>query len=161
MRYCKLCNEKRCLPAPARGNIGPRIALLGRLEKSNFNRAVAAEGLFSGQHRIIMMLKREKSATISEIAEETGTAPATVSVSIKRMEKAGFVAKKVSSKDARRTEIYLTKKGEKAPEHIKAKLDAEEKILTNGLSEEEVLALSDILDKLIDNYTRQEEMAND
>ena len=144
-----MCNEKRCLPAPARGNIGPRIALLGRLEKSNFNRAVAAEGLFSGQHRI------------SEIAEETGTAPSTVSVSIKRMEKAGFVAKKVSSKDARRTEIYLTKKGEKAPEHIKAKLDAEEKILTNGLSEEEVLALSDILDKLIDNYTRQEEMAND
>ena len=109
MRCRKLCNEKRCLPAPARGNIGPRIALLGRLEKSNFNRAVAAEGLFSGQHRIIMMLKREKSATISEIAEETGTAPSTVSVSIKRME-SGFRCKKGQQQRRKKNRNLFDKK---------------------------------------------------
>ena len=56
---------------------------------------------------------------------------------------------------------FNKEKADENIQHIKAKLDAEEKILTNGLSEDEVLALSDILDKLIDNYTRQEEMAND
>lgn len=64
------------------------------MERVNFNKAVADEGLFAGQHKIIMFLKIQGSATIGQIAEETGTAPSTVSVSIKRMEKAGFVKEK-------------------------------------------------------------------
>lgn len=156
-----LCNKKLCPPPPARGNIGPRIGMIARLERCNFNKAVSEEGLFSGQHRIVIILKRDGSSTIGKIAEETATTPATISVSIKRMEKAGFVAKRQSKDDARITEIYLTKKGEKAPDHIREKMEAEEKMLTKGFSDDEILILSDMLDKIINNYLEKEDFAND
>ena len=115
------------------------------MERVNFNKAVADEGLFAGQHKII-----------GQIADETGTAPSTVSVSIKRMEKAGFVKRRTSKTDGRITEIYLTEKGNAVPDNIRRKMDAEEKILTNGLSKEEINTLSDLLDKIIENFIKEE-----
>ena len=105
--------------------------MVARLERINFNRAVAEEGLFSGQHKIIMFLKLQGSATIGEIAKETGTKPSTISVSVKRMEKAGFVKRRQSKADGRITEILLTPKGQAVPENIHHKMEAEEKMLTN------------------------------
>lgn len=130
--------------------------MVARLERINFNRAVAEEGLFAGQHKIIMFLKLQGSATIGEIAKETGTKPSTISVSVKRMEKAGFVKRRQSKADGRITEILLTPKGQAVPENIHHKMEAEEKMLTNGLTEDEINILSDLLDKIIENFNAKE-----
>ena len=130
--------------------------MVARLERINFNRAVAEEGLFAGQHKIIMFLKFQGSATIGEIAKETGTKPSTISVSVKRMEKAGFVKRRQSKADGRITKILLTAKGQAVPENIHHKMEAEEKMLTNGLTEDEINILSDLLDKIIKNFNAKE-----
>lgn len=145
-----------CPPPPPKGQIAPRVGMVARLERINFNRAVAEEGLFAGQHKIIMFLKFQGSATIGEIAKETGTKPSTVSVSVKRMEKAGFVKRRQSKADGRITEILLTPKGQAVPENIHHKMEAEEKMLTNGLTEDEINILSDLLDKIIENFNAKE-----
>ena len=145
-----------CPPPPPKGQIAPRVGMVARLERINFNRAVAEEGLFAGQHKIIMFLKFQGSATIGEIAKETGTKPSTVSVSVKRMEKAGFVKRRQSKADGRITEILLTAKGQAVPENIHHKMEAEEKMLTNGLTEDEINILSDLLDKIIENFNAKE-----
>lgn len=146
-----------CPPPPPKGQIAPRVGMVARLERINFNRAVAEEGLFSGQHKIIMFLKLQGSATIGEIAKETGTKPSTISVSVKRMEKAGFVKRRQSKADGRITEILLTPKGQAVPENIHHKMEAEEKMLTNGLTEDEINILSDLLDKIIENFNAKED----
>lgn len=145
-----------CPPPPPKGQIAPRVGMVARLERINFNRAVAEEGLFAGQHKIIMFLKLQGSATIGEIAKETGTKPSTISVSVKRMEKAGFVKRRQSKADGRITEILLTAKGQAVPENIHHKMEAEEKMLTNGLTEDEINILSDLLDKIIENFNAKE-----
>lgn len=145
-----------CPPPPPKGQIAPRVGMVARLERINFNRAVAEEGLFAGQHKIIMFLKYQGSATIGEIAKETGTKPSTISVSVKRMEKAGFVKRRQSKADGRITEILLTAKGQAVPENIHHKMEAEEKMLTNGLTEDEINILSDLLDKIIENFNAKE-----
>lgn len=145
-----------CPPPPPKGQIAPRVGMVARLERINFNRAVAEEGLFAGQHKIIMFLKFQGSATIGEIAKETGTKPSTISVSVKRMEKAGFVKRRQSKADGRITEILLTAKGQAVPENIHHKMEAEEKMLTNGLTEDEINILSDLLDKIIENFNAKE-----
>ena len=145
-----------CPPPPPKGQIAPRVGMVARLERINFNRAVAEEGLFAGQHKIIMFLKFQGSATIGEIAKETGTKPSTISVSVKRMEKAGFVKRRQSKADGRITEILLTAKGQAVPENIHHKMEAEEKMLTNGLTEDEINILSDLLDKIIENFNTKE-----
>ena len=145
-----------CPPPPPKGQIAPRVGMVARLERINFNRAVAEEGLFAGQHKIIMFLKFQGSATIGEIAKETGTKPSTISVSVKRMEKAGCVKRRQSKADGRITEILLTAKGQAVPENIHHKMEAEEKMLTNGLTEDEINILSDLLDKIIENFNAKE-----
>ena len=61
-----------------------------------------------------------------------------------------------SKTDRRRIEIYLTEKGNAVPENIRQKMDAEEEMLTNGLTDEEIATLSDLLDKIIENFIKEE-----
>lgn len=151
-----MCN-KRPLPPPPRGNIGARIGFISRKSKNYFNQVVSEEGLFAGQHHIIMMLERVGCATVSQIAEEMRTTSATASVSIKRLEKAGFVEKRSSESDARITKIYLTDKALAVTQRIRSKMDEAEESLTQGLTQEEKYLLSDLLDKVVNNINSQKE----
>lgn len=150
-------NKRPLPPPPPRGNIGARIGFISRKSKNYFNQVVSEEGLFAGQHHIIMMLERVGCATVSQIAEEMRTTSATASVSIKRLEKAGFVEKKSSDSDARITKIYLTDKALAVTQRIKAKMDEAEESLTQGLTQEEKYQLSDLLDKVVNNIISQKE----
>lgn len=152
-----MCNKRPLPPPPPRGNIGARIGFISRKSKNYFNQVVSEEGLFAGQHHIIMMLERVGCATVSQIAEEMRTTSATASVSIKRLEKAGFVEKRSSESDARITKIYLTDKALAVTQRIKAKMDEAEESLTQGLTQEEKYLLSDLLDKVINNIISQKE----
>lgn len=150
-------NKRPLPPPPPRGNIGARIGFISRKSKNYFNQVVSEEGLFAGQHHIIMMLERVGCATVSQIAEEMRTTSATASVSIKRLEKAGFVEKKSSDSDARITKIYLTDKALAVTQRIKSKMDEAEESLTSGLTQEEKYQLSDLLDKVVNNIISQKE----
>ena len=150
-------NKRPLPPPPPRGNIGARIGFISRKSKNYFNQVVSEEGLFAGQHHIIMMLERVGCATVSQIAEEMRTTSATASVSIKRLEKAGFVEKRSSDSDARITKIYLTDKALAVTQRIKAKMDEAEESLTQGLTQEEKYLLSDLLDKVVNNIISQKE----
>ena len=152
-----MCNKRPLPPPPPRGNIGARIGFISRKSKNYFNQVVSEEGLFAGQHHIIMMLERVGCATVSQIAEEMRTTSATASVSIKRLEKAGFVEKRSSDSDARITKIYLTDKALAVTQRIKAKMDEAEESLTQGLTQEEKYLLSDLLDKVVNNIISQTE----
>lgn len=146
---------------PVRGMIGPRITRVAKALRKRFNQAAAEEGLFSGQQHIILLLKHNEGLTIGQVAEATGVAVATASVSIKRMEKAGLVIRTADEKDARLTKLYLTDKGKAAPEHIREKMDRQEQYVTKGLTNEEVLLLSDLLDRVIENLKEKEEFESD
>ena len=152
-----MCNKRPLPPPLPRENIGARIGFISRKSKNYFNQVVSEEGLFAGQHHIIMMLERVGCATVSQIAEEMRTTSATASVSIKRLEKAGFVEKLPDESDARITKIYLTDKALAVTQRIKSKMDEAEESLTQGLTQEEKYQLSDLLDKVVDNIISQKE----
>ena len=83
-------NYKRRQPPPEE-LIGPRVNFLSRLIRCRFNEVIAEQGLYSGQQDIIFALIENEGITSSKLAQKTGVSNATMSVSIKRMEKAGFV----------------------------------------------------------------------
>lgn len=146
---------------PPKGMLGPRIHCLSRMIKIKFNEVLNDEGLFSGQHHIIMLLSHGDGKTVGQIAKHLGVAPATVSVSVKRMEKAGFITRKPDENDARTTKIYLTQKSNDMLGRIKEKMDEQEKVLSEGLTESEVNHLSDLLDKIIKNFVEKEDGYHD
>ena len=138
---------------PPKDKIGPRVMFLSKLIRQTFNEAVAEQGLFSGQQDIVLVLAENEGITLSELAKKLDISSATASVSIKRMEKAGFIIKKPDKSDARITRLYPTEKAKLAPENIRKKMDSLESILKKDLTEEQVYELSTLLDTAIGNMT--------
>lgn len=134
---------------PPKGMIGPRIMCLSRLIRQKFNEAAAEQGLFSGQQDIIFLLVENEGITLSKLAEQLEVSAATASVSVKRMEKAGFIIKRPDAYDARITRLYPTEKAKKAPDNIRKRMDELEATLNKDLTQAESEGLTDMLDKAI------------
>lgn len=133
---------KSCHRRPLRPDeIGPRVMELSKYLRKNFNAAVAEQGLFSGQQDILLLLIRQPGMTLGQLSRALGVASATASVSVKRMEKAGFIEKRVDEKDA--------------PKKIHQKMNAMEQVLTAGMSQEQVLTLAGLLERALQNVGKE------
>lgn len=128
-------NYKRRQPPPEY-MVGPRVNFLSRLIRCRFNEVIAEQGLYSGQQDIIFALIENEGITSSKLAQLTGVSNATMSVSIKRMEKAGFVIKKPDKNDARIIHLYPTQKAMAVPDNIRKKMDRLEAVITKGMEGE-------------------------
>ena len=82
--------------------------------------------------------------------------PATVSVSVKRMEKSGFIIRKTDEEDARLTRLYPTEKARQAPENIRKKMALIDETLKKGMTQEEIELLSDLLDRAAENMKAED-----
>ncbi len=151
MRYRKHCGP------PPKEHIAPRVMCLSKILRQSFNEAIAEQGLFSGQEDIVLALAENEGITINELANLLDVSGATASVSIKRMEKAGFIIKKADKNDARITRLYPTEKAKLAPENIKKHMDSMEAVLKKNMTEEQALELSYLLDLAIQNIIERGE----
>lgn len=147
---------KSCHRRPLRPDeIGPRVMELSKYLRKSFNAAVAEQGLFSGQQDILLLLIRQPGMTLGQLSRALGVASATASVSVKRMEKAGFIEKRVDEKDARIVRLYPTSVAEDAPKKIHQKMNAMEQVLTAGMSQEQVLTLAGLLERALQNVGKE------
>lgn len=151
---------EKLVPPPS-NEIGAKINLISKILRRRFNQLANDEGLFSGQQHIILLLKHGEGLTVSQVAEVIGVAPATASVSIKRMEKAGFIEKRSDEVDARITKLYLTSKGKAIPDKIREKINEQEKFITNGFTDEEVALFTEFLERALKNLNETEEKEDD
>lgn len=140
---------------PPEGIIGPRVNYLSRLVRRRFNEVIAEEGLFSGQQDILFAIVDNEGVTSSELSSMAGVSAATISVSVKRMEKAGFIIKKADENDARISRLYPTEKARALPENIRYKMNALEETLCAGMSGKDVLLFSSYLQLAIKNLCEQ------
>ena len=136
-------NYKRRQPPPEE-LIGPRVNFLSRLVRCRFNEVIAEQGLYSGQQDIIFALIENEGITSSKLAQKTGVSNATMSVSIKRMEKAGFVHKKPDKDDARIIHLYPTEKAKAVPDNVRKNMDKLESVITKGWTKNRLCSLQDI-----------------
>ncbi|MDD6728109.1 MAG: MarR family transcriptional regulator [Eubacteriales bacterium] len=136
---------------PPEGMIGPRVNFLSKLIRHALNEAIAEQGLFSGQQDILFAINNNEGMTVGELSKKIDVSVATASVSVKRMEKAGFIVKKPDEKDARIIRLYPTEKAKAAPEKIQEHMDNLENTLSDGMTAEESALLSSLLEKSIQN----------
>lgn len=108
-------------------------------------------GLYPGQLPVLIVLHGREGISLREIAGLLHIKPPTVTVTVQRLEKAGFVRKKPDEKDLRISRIYLTEKGKNLSEEMRRLVEEDEQMLTRGFSEEELLALKDFLRRMTEN----------
>lgn len=125
------------------------------------NKMAGDAGLYMGQLPILAYISHNKNCTQKEIADWLGVSAASVALSTKRLQKQGFIEKTVDSENLRRNMLSVTEKGcETAYSHRRRAVEFDEKMLA-GLSEEELVSLSHIMDVLIRNMTGDEPVEPD
>ena len=111
-------------------------------------------GVHPGQCGMLWILRQEDGLSQSELAKRLKIKPSTVTVSIRRMEKAGLLERRADREDMRRNRIYLTDHAKNILEKAKKIFDENEKIMTEGSSEAEQCLLLRLLNQIIENLER-------
>ncbi|MBP2031414.1 DNA-binding MarR family transcriptional regulator [Clostridium algifaecis] len=70
-------------------------------------------GIYPGQHALLFALSKNNGQSQKKLSEELCIKPATITVTIKRMEKIGLVERKHDTSDQRIYRVYITEKGRK------------------------------------------------
>jgi DNA-binding MarR family transcriptional regulator len=108
-------------------------------------------GLYRGQPSMLGALWVEDGMTHSELAEQLNKSPATITKTVKRMEKAGFVARRHDPRDERLSRVYLTDAGRDIQSAVEDVWRAFEEQAFAGFSPEELAALRGALWRVCQN----------
>src|SRR5690554_3253070 len=70
-----------------------------------------ATGVYHAQHRLLMEISRNLNAPQIELERQMDVSSATIAVSLKKLEKGGYIIKKTDDVDNRLNQIVITEKG--------------------------------------------------
>ena len=131
------------------------VRTIGRMHFERIRSEMASRGLAEVSHpRILFMLLHHPDRVYSsqkEIAEFLGVRPATVAVSLRRMEAHGLLRKVQDEQDLRRNHIVLTEKGRERFEGCVAAFKEIDLGMFRGFSQEEREILGGYYRRMRDN----------
>ncbi|MEJ5314430.1 MULTISPECIES: MarR family winged helix-turn-helix transcriptional regulator [Anaerolinea] len=114
-------------------------------------------GLYRGQPPILRILWDEEGLTHNELALRLHVTPATMSRTLQRMEKAGFLMRKPDPADQRVSRVYLTGHGRAVQEQVQQALQRIEADTFAGFTAEELTILRGYLERIRGNLWRATE----
>jgi DNA-binding MarR family transcriptional regulator len=114
-------------------------------------------GVYQAQHHLLMEIARNPRASQKDIARLMDVSAATVAVSLKKLEKGGYIKREVDEKDNRLNKITITERGNKVVEKSKEIFAATDRKVLAGFTEEEKHTLFVLLQKLNANLVRMED----
>ena len=106
-----------------------------------------------GQPPVLDYLEKHGDCTQTELAGAMGVSPASMAVSIKRMQKSGLVEKKNSNKDLRCNKISITKLGKEQLDELKKSFERIDCELFTGFSDEELNELYGYIERINKNLS--------
>lgn len=114
-------------------------------------------GVYQAQHRLLMEIFHNQNASQNHIVKSMDVSAATIAVSLKKLEKGGYIKKEMDEVDNRLNKITITEKGKKVVEQSKQIFDSVDGRVFEGFTEEEKLTLFLLLQKLNDNLNSMED----
>ena len=136
--------------------IGKLIKQLHIALENNFNKFSKKYKLTSSQMDILIFLLHNENKIVNQrdIENFLSLSNPTIAGTLLRLEKKGFIIRKISSKDKRYKEIYLTDKSRELKDIIfKYIIDNDNKMFSN-MSEEEKENLKNIITKILNNIQK-------
>lgn len=110
-------------------------------------------GVYSGQPPVLDYLSEHGECSQKELSDGINVSPASVAVSVKRMQKSGLITKISDENDLRCNRIALTENGKQRTEYIHSQFDKLDKRMFKGFTKEELSLLNSFLNRLIDNIS--------
>lgn len=113
-------------------------------------------GVYQAQHHLLMKIYHNKNASQKDLARSMDVSAATIAVSLKKLEKGGYINKEMDKGDNRLNQITITEKGNKVVEQSKLIFESTDRKVFEGFTEVEKHTLSNLLQKLDINLSRME-----
>ena len=130
------------------------IHLMGvtdRTLKRSISKKVENTGVYRSQHRLLMILGKHPDCSQTELAERLEISPAAVAVSLKKLEKSGFISRQCQENDNRVNQVVITEKGWKIIDLSTQYFKEMENAFLSDFSEEELKQLQSFLERMIKN----------
>jgi len=126
------------------------------LIRKHLHQHLAEREIYPGQPPILKIIDELGACSQKEICERVMISPASVAVSIRRMQSSGLIEKLTDEKDLRFNKIRLTEKGKEAHRYCRSQLERLSKIMTEGFDEADTKAFDCVINKMIDNLSKDE-----
>lgn len=110
--------------------------------------------VYPGQPPLLYKLGKQDGQSQRELADKLHVKPATITVMLKRAEKAGLVERRPDPEDQRVMRVYLTEKGKKLDIQVKEIMKSMERELFNNFTVEEQLLLRRLMMQMRDNLKK-------
>lgn len=128
---------------------------VNRLQHNVIERQISKTGVYRSQHRILMYVSDSPNASQKDIAARYGVSTATVAVTLKKLEKGGYIRRIVDDRDNRFNQICLTEKGKKVLADSVKIFSRMENRMFEGFSDEEFQVMGRLLDKVYENLNEE------
>jgi DNA-binding MarR family transcriptional regulator len=138
---CKMVNEEIRL-------------LLSRIwakMRKDYSDALRDHHIHVGQDHALCQLWKEDGVTQSQLCEQMGCEPPTLSNMLKKLEEYGLVTRKQDAIDARISRVFLTDEGHALEQPVLEIWNKHQEKLLNGIQLEERLLLRRLLLQMDDN----------
>lgn len=133
------------------------VVKIAREHRKAVEKRVCSLGIHPSQHHFLMYLSGNGACTQKSIADAMEVSDATVAVSLKKLEKGGYVEKHISPEDGRSKVIVLTPKGEDVVEQSKLLFEDVDRKMFASITEEQQMQLQEYMEKIINNLKAMEE----
>lgn len=131
-----------------------RFGRLIQMYYSRIQSQLAEVGLYRGQPPILMLLYKNDGMSQKEMARALNLSPATMTVTLKRMEKAGLVLREMDEHDQRILRVHLSEKGREMCETGESRIGVVTAELLEGFTLEEQQQLNEYLGRIARNMER-------
>lgn len=131
-----------------------RFGRLIRMYYSRIQSQLTEVGLYRGQPPILMLLYKNDGMSQKEMARALNLSPATMTVTLKRMEKAGLVLREMDEHDQRILRVHLSEKGREMCETGESRIGVVTAELLEGFTLEEQQQLNEYLGRIARNMER-------
>lgn len=138
--------------------LSKRMMLLQMLRRRNLHGSCFAKEIVPGQYPLLNYLSGNPEATQQELATMLFVSPASVAQSTKRLQKAGLLEKESDPQNLRKNRLRVTAAGQEAVVSVRQVMDALDRRIFDGFSEEEMANLNGMLDRMIVNLATEEDL---
>ncbi len=137
----------------------PTFGLMGLMLHRMMNRARSMYQEFDlnrSQASVLFSLHQKKSMSQKELAAQLNMTPPSITSTIQKMERSGYISRKPDQSDQRIMRLELTGKGESCIQTVKMIADQMEEMLFRGMSAEEKILFRRFLMQINDNLAEDQ-----
>ena len=124
---------------------------VNRLHRTMIEAGISKLGIHGSQHRMLMVIARNKSICQKEIARQLDISSAAVAVTLNKLEAAELIERNQSFDDARMNHISITEKGAELLKSTRSMFDSIDDACFEGITDEEIDTVQSLLKKMIEN----------